>query len=228
MRNEPREMAGSPTGVWLVAAVVVAFFTLSPQASDAHSGEKHGADELEAVAGTAVEPVEHERASHEHSEVHPDAVETPSGHPYPPEGVPRPLAWLGKFHPLATHFPIALLSIAAISELLLLRKPSELFRQSVRFCVWTGAIGALAAAPLGWFFAGFHIVDDEWLMTAHRWTGTAAAVWALAILYLCERTYRDGADRKRFRLALFLGAGLVGATGFLGGSLIYGLDHYAW
>ena len=32
----------------------------------------------------------------------------------------------------------------------------------------------------------------------------------------------------RFPIALFSAAGLVGATGFLGGALLYGLDHYAW
>jgi hypothetical protein len=27
---------------------------------------------------------------------------------------------------------------------------------------------------------------------------------------------------------LFLTAGLVGATGFFGGALVYGINHYAW
>ena len=31
-----------------------------------------------------------------------------------------------------------------------------------------------------------------------------------------------------FPIALFSSAGLVGATGFPGGALIHGLDHYAW
>ena len=29
-------------------------------------------------------------------------------------------------------------------------------------------------------------------------------------------------------MLFFIGAALVGATGFFGGSLIYGIDHYAW
>ncbi len=64
-------------------------------------------------------------------------------------------------------------------------------------------------------------------MTAHRWTGTVTAFWALALLGLLGRTPAS-ASRTRFRAVLFAGAGLVGVTGFLGGSLIYGLDHYTW
>lgn len=214
----------------LFAVAVVALF---PECAWAHGGEKHGALKAEPAVTVATEAPEapepaHEADEHEHSSGSEEVAEAPSGHPYPPEGVPRPFAWLGKFHPVATHFPIALLSVAALAELLLLRRPSELFEHAVRFSVWGGAVGALIAAPLGWFFAGFHIFDDSWVMTAHRWVGTGTALWALLVLMLCERTYRNGAKRRPFRLALLLGAALVGATGFLGGSLIYGLDHYAW
>jgi uncharacterized membrane protein len=214
--------------VGFVAAFAVALFVFSPENVYAHAGESHGGEKQEAAAPAEPAPVEPETGSHEHAEVQPQRVEAAAAHPYPPEGVPRPLAWLGKLHPLATHFPIALLSVAALAELLLLRRPQELFLGAVRFCVWAGAIGALVAAPLGWLFAGFHLLDDEWVMTAHRWVGTGTALWALVVLVLCERTYRSATDRKAFRLALLLGAALVGVAGFLGGSLIYGVDHFAW
>ena len=98
----------------------------------------------------------------------------------------------------------------------------------MRACVWVGGVGAVVTAILGWLFAGPRIVDDEWVMTAHRWLGTGTAVWAVLTIYLCERTYRDALSRRTFRLALFGGTALVSATGFLGGSLIYGIDHYTW
>lgn len=235
MGNEPpedcRRTALDRMAFAVAASLAVALVAFFPDRGWAHGGEKHGAPKTEVVA--PAEPVEvpelaHEAEAHEHAETPAEVTEAPSGHRYPPEGVPRPLAWLGKFHPVATHFPIALLSVAALAELLLLQRPRELFREAVRFSVWVGAIGAVLAAPLGWFFAGFHIVDESWVMTAHRWVGTGTAVWAIVVLLLCERVYRRGADRGPFRLALFIGATLVGATGLLGGSLIYGLDHYAW
>ena len=45
---------------------------------------------------------------------------------------------------------------------------------------------------------------------------------------MCERVYRRAARCLGFRVMLFVGAALVGAEGFLAGSLVYGIDHYAW
>jgi uncharacterized membrane protein len=142
--------------------------------------------------------------------------------------VPKLLAWLGKFHPLVTHFPIALLAAAALAELLYMRTGKEQFDHAVRFSVWLGAGAALLAAPLGWFFGGFHLIDEEWVMTAHRWFGTGTAVWAGGLLLITRQLDQSDALRSRYRLVLFAGAGLVSITGFLGGSLLYGIDHYAW
>ena len=120
-----------------------------------------------------------------------------------------------------------MLIAAALSELLLMRTGHELFFHATRFAIWVGSLGALAAATLGWFFAGFRIIDEEWLMTTHRWLGTFAAALALAVLFLCERAYRRS-DRQAFRLVLFPLAATVAMTGFFGGALLYGIDHYAW
>ena len=149
-------------------------------------------------------------------------------HEHAPSELPGLLAWLGKFHPALNHFPIALLSSAALAELLLMRRRSLLFEHAVRFSVNLGALSALLAAALGWLFAGFQLTDDEWVMTAHRWAGTATALWAVALLVVCARTEAGSTRRRGLRIVLFGAAGLVTATGFLGGALIYGLDHYAW
>jgi uncharacterized membrane protein len=153
---------------------------------------------------------------------------SPSRHHEAPEGVPPLLAWIGRFHPPLVHFPIALLSAAALAELLFAATRRTFFDAAVRFCVWGGALGALSAALLGWLFGGFRIVDEDWVMTSHRWLGTATATWAALMLAMCERVYRRAVPRRGFRLALFTGSALVGVEGFLGGSLVYGIDHYAW
>ncbi len=198
----------------------------SAQAHEAHKreGPKETPSALPVEDAPRAEPA-HQGPVHEHPEAQ-TPIATPA-HRYPPEGVPRPLAWLGKFHPPAVNFPIAMFTAAALSELLLMRTGRELFFHATRFSVWVGSLGALAAATLGWFFAGFRLADEEWLMTTHRWLGTSASAWALWVLFLCERAYRK-AERKTFRLALFSGAALVATTGFFGGALLYGVDHYAW
>jgi 4-hydroxybenzoate polyprenyltransferase len=68
------------------------------------------------------------------------------------------------------------------------------------------------------------------LLWWHRWFGTATAIWA--VICACASFSAEGekpaASRGRLRIALLLGAALVGLSGFLGSALIYGLDHYAW
>lgn len=141
----------------------------------------------------------------------------------------RLVAWLGRFHPPAVNFPIAMISGAALAELLLIATGRSFFANAGRFCLWVGCLGAVAAAMLGWFFAGFHLVDDSWILTTHRWLGTSAGLWSVLVLVLGERAIRRAdASRRAFRVVLFSGAGFVTVTGFFGGSLIYGLNHYAW
>ena len=139
-------------------------------------------------------------------------------------GIPKLIAWLGNFHPPMVHFPIAMLVGAALAEILLMSTGREIFQHAARFCVWIGALSAVPTAMLGWFFGGFQVTDDEWIMTAHRWLGTVTVVWAIVLLAICERRGARGS----YRLVVFTGAALAMATGFFGGAMVYGLDHYAW
>jgi uncharacterized membrane protein len=138
--------------------------------------------------------------------------------------------WFGKFHPPTTHFPIGLLTAAAFAEVLFMKTKRPLFDHAARFCVWLGAIGALGAVTLGWFYAGFRLFDGGWIMTTHRWMGTSVALLSLVVLWLSLVSHREGNAKRQpvYRAALFLTVALVGATGFLGGALVYGIDHYAW
>jgi uncharacterized membrane protein len=145
------------------------------------------------------------------------------------EGTARALAWLGNFHPASAHFPIAMLLGAALAELFAMRTQGEGYGHAARFCVWAGGLGAVAAAALGWCFAGLDIGADDWLLRAHRWLGTATAAWAVLLMALASwRSQRSPVHRSTYLVALFLGAALVAVTGFFGGALVHGLDHYSW
>jgi uncharacterized membrane protein/YHS domain-containing protein len=140
----------------------------------------------------------------------------------------RLIAWLGRFHPPMVNFPIAMLVGAAIAELLRMatRRPS--FANAGRFCLWVGGLGALAAGALGWFFAGFRLSDSSWIMTTHRWMGTATVVLSIMTLIVGERAYRKGGPFAVYRLLFLTVAVGVMVTGFFGGAMIYGIDHYPW
>ncbi len=136
-------------------------------------------------------------------------------------------AWLGSFHSASTHFPIALLMVAVFSEALGWWTRKETWLTCTRFLLLIGAASALGTAALGWFnvYTGVSSVYK-----LHQWLGTGTAVWAVlcagcAVLFEC----REGTpERARLRGALFIGAALVGLTGFLGGAIVYGLDYHNW
>ncbi len=169
-------------------------------------------------------------ADHEHDESESHADHEHEEHATPASGVARLIAWIGGFHPASVNFPIAMLVGAAVAELLWIGTKRQLFAHAGRFCLWFGGVGAVVAGTLGWFFAGFHLTDDTWIMTTHRWLGTATASWALLTLIVGERAYRAGKDTRRgaYRVLLFVGAIAVLVTGFFGGAMLYGIDHYAW
>lgn len=173
-------------------------------------------------AGDSEHLDDHEAAPTKRDEIH---LEHEHGSDLPPV-----LKWLGRFHPATVHFPIGLLLSAVIAEFLFVITRRKWFDDAGRFCLWVGTIGAVVAATLGWLFGGLHLVDDDWLLTAHRWVGTATAVVALFSLFFSERSqWREPAGgRGRLRLALALIALLVSAAGFLGGAMVYGIDHYSW
>lgn len=144
----------------------------------------------------------------------------------------RALRWLGKFHPVTTHFPVALMFVAVLAEGLAWWTRRRSWLDTVRFLVLIAALGSITAGALGWlnaYFSSYNKAPGA-LLWWHRWLGTATSLWialcaALVLIYRCEE---GSMERQQFRGALLLGAALVGISGFLGSALIYGLDHYAW
>jgi uncharacterized membrane protein len=142
----------------------------------------------------------------------------------------KPIAWLGKLHPAAVHFPVALLTAAAVAKFLRLATGKPDFDAASRFCIWFGALAAVAAAILGWFAGGFRLPDTSWVLMTHRWLGTSTVTCALFVLVLSEASQRPDRPRMRtwFRATLIVLAVLVLVTGFFGGAVVFGLGKYTW
>jgi hypothetical protein len=77
---------------------------------------------------------------------------------------------------------------------------------------------------------GFRLIDPSWVLTTHRWLGTSTVACALLILPLSEMSRHPDGRRSRmgFRFLLFVLAALVSVTGFFGGAVVFGIDHYSW
>lgn len=145
----------------------------------------------------------------------------------------RALRWVGRFHPVSTHFPVALMLVAVFAEGLAWWTRRDSWMQTVRFLVVLGALGAVAAASLGWVNAAFSAYGtgkNAPILGFHRWLGTFTAVWCVvcAVLVIISECREGSPERQRFRGALLIGGVLISISGFLGSALIYGLDHYRW
>jgi uncharacterized membrane protein len=130
---------------------------------------------------------------------------------------------LGRLHPAVVHFPIALLTVAAVLEFWqLLRRRADL-AAGTPACVLLGAVSAVVAALFGWF------LDESdgagTLMALHKWIGIASAGVALAALLLLRGATNSPGVARLLRFSLFAVAALVGATGYLGGELVFGSNH---
>ncbi|MEM8709533.1 MAG: DUF2231 domain-containing protein [Planctomycetota bacterium] len=125
--------------------------------------------------------------------------------------------WVGRFHPLIIHFPIALLAAALLAELAAAFLRRAELRPAATFCYVLGALSATPAAACGWLLAESTSHRGDTL-DFHRWLGVAVAAISVAGLGLFLK-------RPRWRLPiLMLLAGLSGVTGHLGGELSYGSD----
>lgn len=145
---------------------------------------------------------------------------------------PRLVAWLGRFHPVVVHFPIALSILAALAAVLGRLRASEPFRHTARIAIHGAAATAIAAILLGWFAAAAtpHPGLDA-VLAWHRWLGTAAGAGLIAVAVCTELAHRQ-IDRSPWAWLVVIGSILmalvVGVVGHLGGILIFGPDHFAW
>ena len=138
-----------------------------------------------------------------------------------------PTLWtfFGRFHPATVHFPIAMLSAAALMEFLQIvrRKPGL---SSATFAMTVIGLASCAAATLmGWALAGSKPPKE--LMETHRWAGVWTTVVAAGAMFLVFKARSSqGWIIQAARGSLFLGLILVSLTGHWGGVLVYGEDWY--
>lgn len=141
----------------------------------------------------------------------------------------RVLRFLGKFHLLLLHFPIALVLAAGFGEVYSVWRRNPIPSETVRFCMWLGALVAIPTAGLGWLHAaaGNGLGSSE-LLTVHRWLGTTAAVWLLITAICVERDARSDVRSGRVRLLLAVGVVITAVTAHFGGLLARGEDFFGF
>lgn len=134
--------------------------------------------------------------------------------------------FLGRLHPIMVHFPVSLLLIAAVMEVMTFRKFQSSLRTGINWLVFVGAGGALISAVFGWLLASSGSYGGDTFAT-HQWVGIATAVLGILVaffLWLIIRKKRYGFV-KVYQALLLLATVGVSVAGHYGGSLTHGQDY---
>lgn len=135
----------------------------------------------------------------------------------PPDGVERGelSQFVGRFHPLAVHLPIALVLLVVVLECASLLQSGKHLKESAGFVLALAAVSALVAVFLGWMLGRSGGYEGA-LVNRHMWGGVSLA----AALILCCGI--RGWNPKLYAVALFATACLMAWTSDQGGKLTHG------
>ena len=137
----------------------------------------------------------------------------------------RLLDWLGRFHPIIVHFPIAFFPAALFTALVGRRRPA--YSAPVQFLVVAGGIIAPISALLGWFNGGWVAWDADPLLAVHRWLGTGIGIGGLLLAIWAWR--RPWEDRGGGMILALVGMTIaIAVQGWFGGALVHGAEHLNW
>lgn len=129
------------------------------------------------------------------------------------------IEWLGNLHPIILHFPIALIVMTVISELLFYWYGNPLFDNASRFMIIAAAVTAVPTALLGLAYS-YNMQYDETLIIyfwLHRFFGIFSALLAIVTAVL-----REMEKKKAYYYCLALLFISVNFAGYLGGVLTFG------
>jgi uncharacterized membrane protein len=141
----------------------------------------------------------------------------------PPDGAER-ATWaqfIGRFHPLVVHLPIALILLVPVMELVGREQRFEYLRASALFVLILALISGIVASLLGWCLGRSGGFSGP-LVTQHMW----GAASLLTLSWLCWMSRgRGGRLEAIYPIALAAAVVAVGWTGYRGGQISLGEHH---
>jgi uncharacterized membrane protein len=123
--------------------------------------------------------------------------------------------FVGRFHPLVVHLPIALLLLVPLLECIGLFRRWNHLRESAGFVLLLSSISAFVAVFLGWLLAWSGGYEGK-LVISHMWGGFSLAV---AVFFCCLLRLWD---MRVYRVALLATLVLLIWTSDKGGKLTHG------
>ena len=131
------------------------------------------------------------------------------------------------FHPMMVHFPIALIAVGFLAELIFMFQKKEIcFTKMGFFLLLLGTVAALAAWITGGLFTSEMAGAAGELREQHEIMATITVIISVVTLILRTLLLFRKNESKTIRITAFvlfaLAATAVSITGFLGGNLVYG------
>ena len=140
--------------------------------------------------------------------------------PEPMEEVSNWATFLGHFHPLIVHFPIGLISLVAIFEIIGRQKQLGFLQKSVPILLGLGLLSTLLSVWMGYYLYQSGEYGGE-LVRNHLWGGVVLGVGIILTVGL----FRWKGRFWGYYMALVLTNIALIYTGHLGGSLTHGESY---
>ncbi|MCG8305807.1 MAG: hypothetical protein MI975_00350 [Cytophagales bacterium] len=129
--------------------------------------------------------------------------------------------YLGKFHPLAVHLPIGILSLFLLLALFIPRAQLQKSGALIRLVLLISALSATGSSVSGWLIANSGAYDTK-AVTGHQVMGIALTLVNWGIWY--KTVFLFECKIGVYRMTLGILAALMILTGHAGGSLTHGAD----
>jgi uncharacterized membrane protein/mono/diheme cytochrome c family protein len=127
--------------------------------------------------------------------------------------------FLGRLHPLIVHFPVGLLCVALLLEIIGWSRKSSDMRAGITALVWIGAISSVVAAILGLILINQEEYGGD-IVTVHQYAGLTTMALAIITVF----ALRSG-RQVLYRTLLFLTVFGVTIAGHYGALLTHGEDY---
>jgi uncharacterized membrane protein len=137
--------------------------------------------------------------------------------------------YLGRFHPIMVHFPIAFIFGAFFLEILVSYNGSSSLAFVSRVLLLMGVLGAVIAILIG--FAAIAEYGKDSLVQDHKWVALASfltMLFATSIRESVERKYLSESWLVGYRFFLLVTTLLIAWAGYLGGEMVHGVGHLSW
>ena len=127
--------------------------------------------------------------------------------------------FLGRLHPLVVHFPVSLLCVALLLQVIDWRRKSAELNAGIKVLLWIGAISSVFAVALGLVLSNVEEYGGD-TVVIHQWSGIATMLLAgLAIFALSTQR------KLLYQATLILSTLGVAVAGHFGAMLTHGDDY---